>query len=64
VTDDVLGTYRFGGSARLFRDHGHAWIELYWGVIGLCAQVLGVSISALTIVVLSHEPPTPISVPT
>jgi hypothetical protein len=30
-------------------------IELYWGVIGLFAQILGVSPEALTVVVLAHE---------
>ena len=55
----VPGTYRF-----IFvteptllpepeRQESH--VELYWGVIGLFSQILGLNPEALTIVILAHE---------
>ena len=53
IHDDVLGVYRFP------RTHtgslGQPKIELYWGVIGLVAEMLGITPEALTCVVLTHE---------
>ena len=59
VNKDVLGAYHF-----IFvteptllpepeRQESH--VELYWGVIGLFSQILGLNPEALTIVVLAHE---------
>jgi hypothetical protein len=58
VDEDVLGAYvytvpHFDKYGRLVRRD--PWIELYWGVIGLLARVLAVSVEDLTVVVLSHE---------
>ncbi len=58
VDEDVLGTYRYtlphcDKSGNLIRRD--PWIELYWGVIGLLAQILAVDVEDLTVVVLSHE---------
>jgi hypothetical protein len=47
VNEDVLGAY--------FHEANGSRIELYWGVIGLVAAMLGVSTEALTGVVLAHE---------
>jgi hypothetical protein len=59
VNEDVLGLYSFRRSpnALLFGDEPppNARIDLYWGVIGLVARVLGVSVEALTVKVLAHE---------
>ena len=49
VNDDVLGAYFY--SRKSTRTH----IELYWGVIGLIAQLIGVSVDDLTVVILVHE---------
>ena len=64
VNEDILGVYRWGQSSwrpaqqSLFEDaddvrEGH--VELYWGVIGLIARALAVSVEDLTAVVLAHE---------
>lgn len=45
IDEDVLGAYFF----RIPE------VQLYWSVIGISARALGVSIEALTIVVLAHE---------
>ena len=45
INEDVLGSYFF----RIPE------IRLYWVVIGITARALGVSVEALTIVVLAHE---------
>lgn len=50
INSDVLGTYQFSLSVK-----GKAKIELYWGVIGLVADMLSVSPESLTCVVLAHE---------
>jgi hypothetical protein len=51
VDEDVLGVYR----PQAHFDGRPQGIELYWGVIGLVAEVLGVPVQALTLVVLAHE---------
>lgn len=54
---DVLGCYKFS----ITQDHHrtsytpYREVHLYWGVIGIVASRLGVSIEALTAVVLTHE---------
>jgi hypothetical protein len=53
VEEDVLGIYR-DKSIGLF-DEPEPQIDLYWGVIGLVARDLGVSVADLTYVVLAHE---------
>lgn len=55
IKEDVLGVYRCDLSGKSPEDKLECHIELYWGVIGLVAQILGVSPEALTIVVLAHE---------
>ena len=47
IDQDVLGIYDYGGA--------EPKIELYWGIIGLVARDLDVSVEALTCVVLAHE---------
>lgn len=58
VNKDVLGVYRYRlpNENELFpTDPFKGSIELYWGVIGLIAGMLGVSIESLSAVVLAHE---------
>lgn len=55
VNEDVLGVYSCDFSGDTPPDKLDSHIELYWGVIGLFGQILGVSPEALTIVVLVHE---------
>jgi hypothetical protein len=58
VNEDVLGVYRYRlpPKSSLFpQDPMSGEIILYWGVIGLVAGLLGVTIEDLTIVVLAHE---------
>ena len=52
VHDDILGSYdpRPNGT----RD-AESRIEIYWGVVGLFAQVLGAPLDSVTAVVLAHE---------
>jgi hypothetical protein len=47
INEDVLGIYDYGGT--------DPKVELYWGVIGLVAGDLNVSVEDLTCVVLAHE---------
>ncbi len=47
VNEDILGAYFYGGQ--------NYYINLYWGVIGLVAMILGVDTEDLTGVVLAHE---------
>jgi hypothetical protein len=64
VNEDVLGVYEYRVDHN-FRSSGHATEEtsgitrtkiyLFWGVIGLVAISLGVSVEDLTAVVLAHE---------
>ena len=53
VNEDVLGVYNY----RIHRgyDEPKPKIRLFWGVIGLVAQDLGVKVEDLTGVVLAHE---------
>lgn len=53
VNEDVLGAYWY--SPREWGREPRSNIELYWGVIGLIAQMLGTPVDALTVVVLAHE---------
>lgn len=59
VDADVLGAYFFELPANpsLFGldQPQKVRIELYWGVIGLVAELLNHSVDALTVVVLTHE---------
>lgn len=58
IDEDVLGIYRFCLSRLPATDEGvtnSPQIELYWAVIGLVADFLGVSTEDLTGVVLAHE---------
>lgn len=65
VDEDILGIYRFKSEERGSGRAGSSDYDesaergsdilLYWGVIGLIAQLLGVSVGALTVVVLTHE---------
>lgn len=59
VNEDILGLYSFRRPivASLFDDEPppNVRVDLYWGVIGLIARVLGVSVEALTVKVLAHE---------
>ena len=55
INEDVLGLYSCDLTGDTSPDRLESHIELYWGVIGLFAQMLGVSAEALTIVVLAHE---------
>jgi hypothetical protein len=52
IDNDILGQYRFGSTKQ---NQDSASIHLYWGVIGLVARALGVSVEGLTIKVLAHE---------
>lgn len=51
VDDDILGQYRWA------QKYGQtsATTHLFWGVIGLVARSLGVSVEGLTVKVLAHE---------
>jgi hypothetical protein len=55
INEDVLGLYRCDLSGDTPPDKLESHIELYWGVIGLFGQIVGVSPEALTIIVLAHE---------
>jgi len=51
VDEDVLGVYEYG-CIDVFPE---SCVELYWGVIGLCAGWLGTPVEDLAAVVLAHE---------
>src|SRR5262249_21910254 len=51
VDEDVLGVYEYG-CIDVFPESS---VELYWGVIGLCAGWLGTAVEDLAAVVLAHE---------
>jgi hypothetical protein len=53
VDSDVLGVYRY--RVHEYYDEPDPKIELYWGIIGLVARDLSVSVEELTCVVLAHE---------
>ncbi len=55
INEDVLGAYCYHVSSNGPPEKLESHIELCWSVIGLFAQILGVSAEALTIVVLAHE---------
>jgi hypothetical protein len=57
VNEDVLGryVYRLPPTGAYYNDPWDGRIELYWGVIGLIAGLLGCSVESLTVVVLAHE---------
>jgi hypothetical protein len=58
VDEDILGHYVYNPQEGGMSDRAHkpgSRIVLYWGVIGLIAQSLGVSTEGLTSVVLTHE---------
>jgi hypothetical protein len=57
VNQDVMGMFTFSsieGKTGYLRSYGTG-ICLYWGVIGLVARLLGLSVEGLTIKVLAHE---------
>jgi hypothetical protein len=51
VDEDVLGVYEYGR----IDVYPESSVELYWGVIGLCAGWLGTPVEDLAAVVLAHE---------
>jgi hypothetical protein len=53
VNEDVLGCYKY--QIQPYWDHPRPRIELYWGIIGIVARDLRVSVEDLTCVVLAHE---------
>ncbi len=56
IEEDILGAYFYREEAMLLGPHvSSTRIELYWIVIGTVARYLGVSVRALTVVVLCHE---------
>lgn len=58
VNEDVLGSYFYhvpNQRDAYFPQRHDSWIELYWGVIGLFAQLLAVDVEDLATVILSHE---------
>jgi hypothetical protein len=59
VNADVLGVYAYYlPEQQTLQDAGvptGVRVELYWGVIGLIAELLGRSVESLTVVVLAHE---------
>lgn len=57
IQEDFLGVYQYQ-IGTLFEDEyaaNRASIRLYWGVIGLVAELMGVSVEDLAVVVLTHE---------
>lgn len=56
VDDDVLGHYEYSTEEAIaYYPNVRSQIRLYWGVVGLVAQALDVSIEGLTAKVLAHE---------
>ena len=55
VRDDTLGIYEYQDSNTDDKTVNRATIKLYWGVIGLVSDWMGLSVEDLTIVVLAHE---------
>lgn len=55
--EDILGIYSYTWHPLLNSEHdaNKAVIKLYWGIIGLVADLLGCTVEDLTIVVLTHE---------
>ena len=54
IDEDILGRYSFKISPYT-NEVADARIDLYWGVIGLVARALGVTVEGLTEKVLAHE---------
>lgn len=64
VNKDILGDFSYRptqdqydkyGNFITYAENYNATINLYWGIIGLVAHALNVSVAGLTIVVLTHE---------
>jgi len=57
VKEDILGVYRYRTNPTFDDEHTINWakITLFWMVIGLVAEWMGVPLEDLTIVVLTHE---------
>ena len=58
IREDFLGVYRFQSRQTVYRRGStvnRATIRLYWGVIGLVADWMGVAVEDLALVVLTHE---------
>jgi hypothetical protein len=55
VHDDILGIYEYQATNSDDKAVNRATIRLYWGVIGLVSDWMGLSVEDLTIVVLAHE---------
>jgi hypothetical protein len=55
VNEDVLGAYMYQVLPAIPAERLESHIEIYWAIVGLMAQILGVSVEALTVVVLAHE---------
>lgn len=52
VHDDILGSYNPRPKGARYSE---SRIEIFWGVVGLFAQVLGAPLEPVTAVVLAHE---------
>lgn len=52
LKDDILGEYAYRTN---FYSEEEGEVFLYWGIIGLVSDVLGVNVEDLTVVVLAHE---------
>lgn len=52
LEDDILGEYAYGTD---FYGEEGGEIYVYWGIIGLVSDLLGVHVEDLTVVVLAHE---------
>ncbi len=52
LEDDILGEYAYGTDC--YGEEGGE-IYIYWGIIGLVSDLLGVNVEDLTVVVLTHE---------
>lgn len=54
VNQDILGHYRFEMDEQNDTT-GQSIVTLYWGIIGLVASILGVSVEGMTVKVMAHE---------
>jgi hypothetical protein len=57
IREDFLGVYQYQVGKRFTNEYAvnRATIRLYWGVIGLVADWMGVAVADLAVVVLTHE---------
>jgi hypothetical protein len=57
IREDFLGVYQYEVGKRFTDEYAvnRATIRLYWGVIGLVADWMGVAVEDLAVVVLTHE---------